>query len=64
VACLSDLNVVLEGLRDDAMIIYEFEMEMVCYFIGYESGSMSCMVCCLYMILMLWEILDCWVEHV
>jgi len=39
-------------------------MEMVCYFIGYELESMSCMICCLYMILMLWEILDWWVEHV
>jgi len=33
-------------------------MEMVCYFIGYELESVSCMICCLYMILMLWELPD------
>jgi len=29
-------------------------MEMVCYLIGYELESTSCMICCLYMILALW----------
>jgi len=33
-------------------------MEMVCYLIGYELESMSCMICCLYMILVLWEFPD------
>jgi len=39
-------------------------MEMACGLIGYELESMSCMNCCLYMIFMLWEIIDWLVEHV
>ena len=39
-------------------------MEMVCCFVGHELESMSCMNCCLYMILMLWELPDWWVEQV
>ena len=37
---------------------------MVCYFIGYELESMSYMIGCLYMILVLWELPDWLVEHV
>jgi len=37
---------------------------MVCCFVLYELESVSCMMGLLYMMLMLWETLDWWVEYV
>jgi len=59
--CLFDLNALLCGLGDDAMIyIYEVVVGMVCCCMLYELESMSCMMGLLYMRLALWELLIGW----